>query len=119
MKKWKGVIIAEGLSDPTIINQFNVYKARITKDNMAIDYEGNIGRWHIYHVKCSREEIDVLQPYIIRGWYAHFWDQDKIIVVYNDKQFELVKNDRNTWKEAIEHGKAQEIPENELGFPTD
>lgn len=116
MKNWKGAIIAEGLRDPTVINKFSVYKAEITGDNMAIDYKGNIGRWHIYCVQCSREEIDALQPYILRGWYAHFWDEDKIIVVYNDRQFELAKNDRSTWKEAIEHGKMQGIPENELNF---
>ena len=119
MKDWKGGIIAEGLSDPTIINKFSVYKATITKDNMPIDYEGNIGRWHGYEVRCSREEIDVLQPYILRGWYAHFWNEDKIIVVYNDKQFKLLKDDKSIWGEAIEHGKAQGIPENELDFPTD
>lgn len=119
MKDWKGGIIAEGLSDPTIIDKFSVYKARITKDNMPIDYEGNVGRWHGYEVRCSREEIDALQPYILRGWYAHFWNEDKIIVVYKDKQFKLVKNDKRTWREAIEHGKAQGIPENELDFPTD
>jgi len=44
MKNWKGVIIAEGLSDPTVINKFFVYKAVITKDNVPVDYEGNIGR---------------------------------------------------------------------------
>lgn len=119
MKNWKGSIIAEGLSDPTVINRFSVYKAVITEDNMPIDYEGNIGRWHCYDVRCSREEIDALQPYILRGWYAHFWNENKIIVVYNDRQFELDKNDKSTWKEAIEHGKAQGIPEDELGFPTD
>ena len=116
MKDWKGALIAEGLSDPTVINKFSVYEAEITKDNMPIDYEGNVGRWHIYGVRCSREEIDALQPYILRGWYAHFGNENKIIVVYNDKQFELVKTDRKTWKDAIEHGKAQGIPENELDF---
>ena len=40
MKDWKGVIIAEGLSDPTVIKGFSVYKAVITRDDMAIDYEG-------------------------------------------------------------------------------
>jgi len=40
-------------------------------------------------------------------------------VVYNDKQFKLLKDDKNTWREAIEHGKAQGIPENEFDFPTD
>lgn len=119
MKNWKGVVIAEGLSDPTIINKFSVYKARITKDGIPIDYEGNLGRWHIYYVQCSLEQINTLQPYILHGWYAHFWNEDKLIVVYNDKQFELAKNDKTTWKEAIEHGKSQGIPENELGFPTD
>ncbi|MBU4227348.1 hypothetical protein KJ813_01310 [bacterium] len=61
MKDWKGGIIAEGLSDPTIINKFSVYKATITKGNMLIDYKGNIGRWHGYEVKYSREEINALR----------------------------------------------------------
>ena len=119
MKDWRGGIIAEGLSDPTIMGKFSVYSATITEDNMPIDYEGNIGRWHGYGVRCSREEIDALQPYILHGWYAHFWKKDKIIAMYNDKQFELLRNDKNTWREAIEHGKAQGIPEDELDFPTD
>jgi hypothetical protein len=44
MKDWKGSIVAEGLSDPTVINKFSVYKAGITEDNLPIDYEGNEGR---------------------------------------------------------------------------
>ena len=119
MKDWKGGIIAEGLSDPMIINKFSVHKATITKDNMPIDYQGNIGRWHGYEVRCSREEINALQSYILHGWYAHFWRENEIIVVYNDKQFKLLKDDKNTWKEAIEHGKMQGIPGNELDFTTD
>jgi hypothetical protein len=119
MKDWKGVVIAEGLSDPTVINILSVYKVRITKDGIPIDYEGGVGRWHIYYVQCSREEIDELQTYILHGWYAHFWNEDQLIVVYNDKRFELDKHDKTTWKEAIEHGKAQRIPEDELEFPID
>ncbi len=34
MKDWKGSIIAEGLRDPTIINNFSVYEAEISKDGM-------------------------------------------------------------------------------------
>ena len=119
MKGWKGAVVAEGLSDPKVINNFSVYKVVITDENMLIDYEGNFGRWHIYWIRLSRKEIDDLQDYILRGWYAHFWDKNRIIVVYNYKQFELVRNDKNTWKEAIEHGKKQGILENELDFPTD
>ncbi len=119
MKSWKGGIIAEGLSDPTIIGKLSVYEATISEDNISIDYEGDIGRWHGYCVRCSREEIDALQPYVLRGWYAHFWKSDKIVVVYNDAQSELDKGDRSTWKEAIDHGRAQGIPEDELDFATD
>lgn len=118
-KDWKGGIIAEGLGDPTAINKFSVYEASISEDNMPIDHEGNVGRWHGYGVRCSREEIDALQPHILRGWYAHFWKDDKMIVVYCDKQFELDKNDKSTWKEAIEHGEKQGIPKDELDFPTE
>jgi hypothetical protein len=118
-KDWKGGIIAEGLSDPTIINKFSIYGASISEEGMPIDYEGNVGRWHGYDIKCSREEVDALQKYILPGWYAHFWKGNKIIVVFNDKQFELDKNDKSTWKEAIKHGKEQGIPEKELDFPTE
>jgi hypothetical protein len=53
MKKgWKGGMVAEGLSDPTVINNFSVYKASISEDNMPIDYEENVGRWHGYGVRC-------------------------------------------------------------------
>lgn len=118
MADFKGIVIAEGLDDPKIINKFAVYKAEITEDGLPIDYDGHFGRWHLYHVTCSKKEIDELQPHILKGWYAHFWQGNKIIVVYNDKQFEIMKDDRSTWREAIEHGRAQGIPENEFGFPT-
>jgi len=117
-RNYRGVIIAESLDDPTLLNAFLVYKARITEDNMPLDYEGNTGRWHIYYVRCSRDEIEELQQHVLRGWYAHFWKGNKIIVLYNDKRFEILQNDKSTWKQAIEHGRAQGIPENELDFPT-
>jgi hypothetical protein len=66
MKKgWKGGIIAEGLSDPTVINNFSVFEASISEGNMPIDYKENVGRWHGHGVRCSREEIEALQPYIL------------------------------------------------------
>lgn len=62
---------------------------------MLIDYKGNVGRWHGYCERCSRKDIDTSQQYILPGWYAHFWKGSKIIVVFNDKQFELDKNDEH------------------------
>lgn len=38
------------------------------------------------------------------------------MVVYDQRSFRIDRNDRSTWAEAIEHGKAQGIPEDELEF---
>lgn len=77
------------------------------------------GRWHLYYVTASDGEITAIQPHVIRGWYAHFWNEKTILVAFNDRLFELDRHDRATWKDAIEHGKRQGIPERELDFPTD
>jgi len=37
---WKGIIIAEGLEEPSVINEFDVYKARISKQDEFIDGPG-------------------------------------------------------------------------------
>ena len=116
---WKGCVISEGLSDPSIINNYRVVGASITDDDKAIDYEGNKGRWHIYWIKCGREAIEEFQPYVVEGWYAHFWNEDRLIIVYNDRVFEASQSDRLSWSEAIEYGKMQGIPEDELDFPTE
>ncbi len=119
MTEFRGVVIAEGLDDPTVINELSVYKAEITKDGMAIDYEGHFGRWHAYYVRCSKDDINQVQSHMRKGWYAHFWKGDKIIVVFNDLQFELARDDRSTWRDAVAHGISQGIPRDELDFSTD
>ena len=116
MARYEGCVIAEGLHDPTLINTLNIRKVRITENDHPIDYEGNLGRWHMYWVDCDRAEIHALQDQLKRGWYAHFWDEQNIIVVFRDRQFEVERGDASTWAEAIEHGKAQGIPEEELDF---
>ena len=113
---FKGCIIAESLVDPTIINRFSIIKAEITEDLLEIDFEGNLGRWHIYYVVCSERQIDALQPVLLRGWYAHFWRGERVLVVYPDERFEIVKTDEATWSAAIEHGVAMGIPREQLDF---
>jgi len=55
----------------------------------------------------------------LKGWYAHFWKRNKIVVIYGDKQFELKRDDEKTWSEARKYGIEEGIPENELDFPTE
>jgi len=119
LKVWRGVIIAEGLKDPTIINCLTVTRAVITEDGRATDYEGNTGRWHVYHVSCTNDDVEKVQRNTLHGWYAHFWDDENIVVVYSDRTYILDRRDEGAWDEARGHGLRQGIPRNELGFPVD
>jgi hypothetical protein len=116
---YRGIIIAEGLDDPRVINAFDVYKAQISADGQPLDYGGKTGRWHLYYVRCSRQEIETLRLHLLGGWYAHFWNDGTIVVAFSDRLFDLGKTDRSTWREAVAHGVQQGIPEEELDFPTE
>ncbi len=117
--KWKGIIISEGLEEPSVINEFDVYKARISKGDELIDDRGNKGRWHLYWVRATDKQVGTLTSRIRTGWYAHFWKARRLSVVFRDKKFALQAGEKSTWKEAVEYGKSVGIPEEQLDFPTD
>lgn len=115
----RGIVIAEGLKDPSLVNQLRVFRARITDEGAPIDYEGHIGRWHLYWVSVNEGEVQAIREMLKPGWYAHFWEGDRLVVVYDDAAFEMSRTDRDSWVEAIQHGEGQGIPKDELDFPTD
>jgi hypothetical protein len=117
--RWKGVIIAESLRDPTILNQLSVYRAMISNDELEIDDQGTRGRWHLYWVVVSDDQIDTVQGQLRAGWYAHFWEDDRLLVVFPEARFEMSRTDQATWQAAIAHGLAHGIPADELDFLTD
>jgi hypothetical protein len=57
----RGVVIAEGLKDPTLVNKLQVYRAEITDEGVPIDYEGHTGRWHLYWIHADEETISQVQ----------------------------------------------------------
>ena len=116
--KWRGVVISEGLLEPSLVNDFEVYKARVSKEDLDLG-EGKRGRWHLYHVYATESQIERLATQVRPGWYCHFWQGKNLMVVFPGKRFDLKTDDRSTWKEAVEYGKSFGIPENELDFPTD
>jgi hypothetical protein len=116
---WKGIVIAEGLRDPTIVNRLPVYRAFISGDDLELDDRGARGRWHLYWVVVADGDVDLVQGELLAGWYAHFWEADRLLVVYPDARFEMSRTDQATWQAAIEHGLALGIAADELDFPTD
>jgi hypothetical protein len=116
---FRGVVIAEGLRDPTLVNRLRVYRAEVTDEGVPIDYEGQTGRWHLYWIEADEETASAVQQQMKRGWYSHFWEGDRLLVVYDDRTFDLSRSDRSSWLPAVEHGEGQGIPRDELDFVTE
>lgn len=117
--RWRGVVIAEGLDDPALINDLRVARAFITSEGQPLDENGAEGRWHLYWVDVSDEEIDRIQDATRHAWYAHFWRDEQLLVVYDDARFDLRREDQVTWQPAIDHGLGQGLRREWLDFPTD
>jgi hypothetical protein len=116
---WRGVVIAEGLDDPTVINQLRVVRAHVTQDGLPVDGQPGGGRWHLYWVDVTPGQLDLLQAQTKHGWYAHFWADTQLLVIYDDARFELARHDPSTWQPAISYGLGQGLRSEWLDFPTD
>ena len=108
--KWKGCIVEESLEDNRILNEIEIVKVRITIE------EEREKRWHLYNVLLSEKEIEKIHLLLKKGWYIHFWKDDRIMVLFKDKKFSLDANDKSTWKEAITYGLSIKIPREQLDF---
>ncbi len=69
-------------------------------------------------VHATDKQIGALSSQVKRGWYAHFWKDQRLVVVFRGEKFEFKSRDKSTWKEAVEYGKSVGIPEEQLDFPT-
>jgi len=104
----KGTIIENSLIDKSILNNLQITKTWTEED------------WILHDVIINESQIKDIQKALDNGpWYIHFWEGNNIVVIYKDKIFHINKLDKNTWKEAIEHGKTLSIPEEQLDFLTD
>ena len=117
--RWRGVVIAEGLHDPTLINDLRVTKVFITGDRQPLDEDGTEGRWHLSWVDVSGDQIDQIQAGTRHAWYAHFWQDDRLLVIYDDARFSMHRNDQTTWRAAVDHGIQQGLRPEWLDFPAD
>lgn len=114
---YKGSIISESLKEPSFINKLKVYRVKIGEEDEEIPRENRIGRWHLYWVEVSEDEIKEISKELKEGWYAHFWQNKKVIVIFKDKRFKIDFDNKETWKEVLEYGKSLGIPEEQLDFP--
>ena len=61
-------------------------------------------------IKDIQENMEVDQP-----WYAHFYNDDKLIVIFKGKVFEIGPHE-SSWEPVKEYGRELNIPEEQLDF---
>lgn len=79
------------------------------------------GDWGIYGIEVEDLEIEGVIKKIQaemksdESWYAHFYNDETLIVVFKDKVFRVEPN-QCTWLPIIEYGKKLKIPTEQLDF---
>lgn len=110
--KYKGAIVEESLIVPIILSDFKIISSRTTNEVDLSD------RWHIHTVEADVDQLFQLSKYLKpEKWYAHFWNEDKdIIVVFPNKLFHFSNAKKSSFEHAIEHGLSIGIPREQLNF---
>jgi len=66
--------------------------------------------WHIneYHVPDAEITglLAVLEQQIKQTWYAHAFDDEKLIVIFQRKSFYISRHKDETWNEMIAYGQS-------------
>lgn len=113
------IIDAASLKKPTILNSFHQLKVKV-----EFEPESSVGKYHfIFIVEIKVEEIlqviTQIQKEMNDGWYAFFWDNTVLYIVFNRKYFQIdVHHGWNSkdYVSAQEFGRGQKIPEEYLNF---
>lgn len=107
---WQGIILEESLEDPEFLKKLKIIKKEVLDD-------GDEDPWHANFVEIDEDMIDQLKNELKQGWYAHFWQNRKVIAVFKEKKFEFDYDNKDTWKDVLDYGKSLGIPEEQLDFP--
>jgi hypothetical protein len=110
MSEYHGIIIKEGLKDQLVLG------------NMKILGKKKGIKWTLLRVGLNENKIDEVVGLVQKSlvteparYYAHFYREGKLIVVFPKKIFYLTP-EKETWRPAIDYGKSVGVPEDELDF---
>lgn len=108
---YHGIILDLEFNNPSYPEKLDIFAKRKSSSN----------EWFLYGVEVADDKIIELilevqsnmksdQPY-----YAHFYNDEKLIVIFKDKTFEVTPH-ISTWTPIIEFGRKLNIPEEQLDF---
>ena len=124
MKNFKGVVIEESLKNKEILKNLKIISTKVEKVTEAHKTPW-LKQWTLHTVEIPEELIEKTAEELKNSlekehnWFMHFWKGDLLIVIFKDKIFKLPKNDKKTWRPAINYGISLGIPKYQLNFPTD
>ena len=110
MSEYHGIIIKESLKDQSVLD-----RTKILGQKKGI-------KWTLLRVGVNENKIDEVLGLVQKSlvteparYYAHFYREGKLIVVFPKKIFHLTPK-RETWRPAVDYGKSVGVPEKELDF---
>lgn len=104
-----GIIVEQSLADKTIIEQFDLRATRRGREwtyhLVSLDADTFPGKIARLMAAMARDDY----------WYAHFFREDELIVVYRDSLY-YCSTDPASWQAAIDQGLKNGIPLSQLDF---
>ena len=111
MPDYLGIVIKQSLSNPDLIDDLNVIATKV------------VGTWDFLLVTVAEEHLHDtmvrLQNHMIPietdCWYNHFFRDDQLIVVFQNKIWTTTTNPES-WNDVIQYGFNHGIPLEQLDF---
>jgi hypothetical protein len=106
---YHGIIIDQGFDDVTFLASFKQFSSKVD------------GSWKIIGIEVQERDIKSVIENIQRKmksnqpWYAHFYSDTELIVVFKEQLFYVTPHS-STWKPILEYGRKINIPEQQLDF---
>ena len=107
MGDYLGVVVRESLRDPTRTPpvvaskrgaEWTLLLVRVREGDL--DHQVEVLRLNLNRTDC---------------WYAHFFRNSELVVVFYDEVFR-VSTDPSTWDAPVRHGRVRGVPDDELDF---
>ncbi len=107
MKKYHGIIIEESLREKDVLDSFEILGKEKGKN------------WTFLKIAIEPHDIRAgirrLQSELKGNFYFHAYMNDKMVVVFKDRQF-WISTDKSTWDKARSYGVYLGLPKEQLEF---
>jgi hypothetical protein len=105
--EYHGIIVDKSLKNKELIKKLNIIGSRKSSNG-----------WILLKISFPERDLNkmikIIQENLVsKDWYAHFYRNDELIVIFKDKVFNVTP-DKSTWKPVIEHGLSLGIPIEQL-----